>query len=257
MLRRFSIQAKRHLPFVLDYPYITVQAPIDGPCLTDVSWKTFLDTKRFAGKLHEPAQPNASAICAVSATLRTFALAPTTAIIGNKTTCIWAPFLVDTGSRQTYFCKHTRDILRMDISDSVSVLGTPLQWASSSDHFEDINLLGSDVLGSGVLHVDYPKMSMSFNVTKHVSMLGNAIPAWVQQRDASGKAVGRAFEVTPAKNHIDALTKAIKAELEANKSIKIDALSMTIYAPDATSPAKPSLALAETTDEKPFFFVLP
>ncbi len=56
---------------------------------------------------------------------------------------------------------------------------------------------------------------------------------------------------------VDALKDAIKAELEANRSNKTDALSMTIYAPGATTPAKPSLVLAETTDEKPFLFVLP
>lgn len=127
MLRCFTIrslhQSRPNLPFVLDYRHVTLSAPIDDPRLTDVSWKAFLDIRKFTGKLHEPAQQNDAAICAISATLRTFALAPTTAIIRNKATCVWAPFLVDTGSRQTYFCTKTRDILRMDICESVSVLG--------------------------------------------------------------------------------------------------------------------------------------
>lgn len=253
MLRRsFRIQAKRHLPFVLDYPYITVQEPIDSQCLTDVSWKTFVDQKQFAGKLHQPAQPNDSAICAVSPTLRTFALAPTTTMVDKKRTCVWAPFLVDTGSRQTYFCKHTRDMLRMDVADSVSVLGHPVQWGCSSDRFEDINLLGTDVLSNGVLHVDYPEMMMRFDVTKHI--VSQRDGAWVQERDASGKAVDRAMKVFPSMNDVDALAKAIKAELGATE---ISVRHMTIYAPDATSPADPGLALTETTSKKPYFFVLP
>ena len=33
-----------------DCPYV-VPTPIDDPCLADVSLKTFLDTKKFSGKI--------------------------------------------------------------------------------------------------------------------------------------------------------------------------------------------------------------
>ena len=107
----------------------------------------------------------------------------------------------------------------MDISDSVSVLNIPVQWACSSDHFEDINLLGTDVLHYGVLRIDYPKIQMDFNLTrKDIAQSDSNV--WVKY----GTSV---FEVTPAENHVDSLKDAVKAKAAVALAGR-DAFTLTV-----------------------------
>jgi hypothetical protein len=77
---------------------------------------------------------------------------------------------------------------------------------------------------------------------------------WVQQRGADGKA----FEVTPGKNNVNALKKAIKAE-RPNLCANVDAADITVFAPrDPTAAAAPDASLdSDTTAGKPYLFELP
>jgi hypothetical protein len=84
----------------------------------------------------------------------------------------------------------------MDMSTKVSVLGVPISFACSTDHFSDINILGTDVLERGELHINYPAKTMRFVVTQK-TVTGKEV--WVQQCDRSGTPIGSAFEVLPSK----------------------------------------------------------
>ena len=96
--------------------------------------------------------------------------------------------------------------------------------------------------------------------TSSVASVGSGAPAvpavvWVQQRSSAGQLVGVAFMVSPAMNNVDALKDAIKAKAPA--TVKCDAFAISIFAPGATTPAEPDLALSESDAKKPFHFALP
>jgi hypothetical protein len=84
--------------------------------------------------------------------------------------------------------------------------------------------------------------------------------AWVQPHDADGTATGSAFKVTPTSNDIDALKKAIKAEIGAKYPTLI-APDIKIYEWDAAANTakkdavkKQSTPLHATTEETPYTF---
>ena len=102
---------------------------------------------------------------------------------------------------------------------------------------------------------------MEFVVTDGKEAPEAAPAVWVIQLDADGERRGSAFEVTPAKNHVDGLKKAIKAEWDANKEKKADALAMRIYkqGPDGkwVEETRASGRLSSSTEDFPYGFVLP
>lgn len=117
-------------------------------------------------------------------------------------------------------------------------------------------MLGTDVLQQGVLHVDYSKRLMSFNVTAKNIELGTSTSFWVQQRNRAGQPIGPAFMVAPRMNDLDALKDAIKAQAPA--TVTCDAFAIDIHAPGSCEVAKPNLVLAAGSDaEKPYYFILP
>ena len=181
--------------------------------------------------------------------------------IGKK--CLRVPMLVDTGAPSTYL--HTIALNKFfGVGNPVpgefdAYIGTHLLRAkhnpdvSTTTVTGNLNILGMDFLDSAVPDL-LPWLSDRLSAVQKDEL----IPVWVQQRDRSGAPVGPAFEVSPAKNHVDALKDSIKAKLEANdKSLTVNALKMMIYAPGSSEVAKPSLPLSETTDDVPFYFVLP
>merc|ERR1712173_21221 len=74
----------------------------------------------------------------------------------------------------------------------------------SGSHFQDLNLLGTDVLGKGVLHIDYQGELASFKVTSKSAQSTNLF--WV---NLDG---GDFFQAFPLHNNVDALKKAVKQE---------------------------------------------
>ena len=78
---------------------------------------------------------------------------------------------------------------------------------------------------------------------------------WVQLRDSLGALIGQPFKVTPAGSDVDALKKAIKAELGADCTCS--APRITILAPGTTVHAEADLALSETSAKNPYLFLLP
>ena len=83
---------------------------------------------------------------------------------------------------------------------------------------------------------------------------------WVQLLDSKLVPHGSAFEVTPAKNHIDGLKDAIKAKWDANMPEKANALLMRIFKRDAdgrwVEETRASGKLSSNTEDFPYGFVL-
>lgn len=187
MFRR-GLLSLRFRPFVTDLPYHTVMSPIDDTLLTDVSWATITETAQFKELCMKPVSKSVAEpkpICCVSTTLRTLALMPTK----TEHSHLWVPFLVDTGSLRTYICKNTVTATCCDTSSYLLINGVKVNWAMSSNHFEDINLLGTDVLGHGTLYINYSNgnveletFSTSPNPTVVVTGHGHTLPVSPKHR---------------------------------------------------------------------------
>jgi hypothetical protein len=74
---------------------------------------------------------------------------------------VWVPFLVDTGAPSTHFNHETTSLLKLDKADNIRVMGERVTYRKSSHRFEDLNLLGTDVLKSMDLVVKYPSRTVS------------------------------------------------------------------------------------------------
>jgi len=83
--------------------------------------------------------------------------------------------------------------------------GERILLRTSSHHFEDINLLGTDVLGCARLTINCPKKLASLTRTTPDRNTPDAF--WVTLDGAT-------FEVTPSKNNVDALKDAVKAKMQ-------------------------------------------
>ena len=77
----------------------------------------------------------------------------------RATTRLNVPFLVDTGSPQTFLCKDDHEILGIEERDFVYIEDAISKPQISTGPFKDINVLGSDVLRKTSLFVDYSKMT--------------------------------------------------------------------------------------------------
>ena len=234
-----SIQSalfRHHPPLVLDNPVL--MTPVGDVLLTDVTWDNL---KEVFPKTHKPvgSDPIEPILC-LSATNRTLALLPVTrTYLRVKYGPHYVPFLLDTGSPQTFFTTHTIAQLELQKSDRIEVLSKPVIFRQSSGHFDDINLLGMDFLISTKLVLDYPGRVLTLETTQVSSS------TWVQLYDGASP-IGSAFEVTPTKNHIDGLKKAVKAEMpHALKDV--DAATLIVKAQDNDKELDPDTPLAANT----------
>jgi len=197
---------------VVDTPFYIAEdvnkGPIDDVLLSDLSWQTLINMKpiRELGVFQPVKDPKKKFLFVVKETLRTLAMLPVQSRSYNgPTTTLWVPFVVDTGSGRTYFNKATMSVLRMNEPNVVTLVdGVPVDLHESGSHFEDINLLGTDVLGRGVLHIDYPARQTTFNVTAPSTPSSNIF--WV---NLDG---GDFFQAFALQNNVDALKKAVKQE---------------------------------------------
>ena len=126
---------------------------------------------------------------------------------------------MDTASRQTYFNKKTAEKLNLESANLVLVDDVKVRYQISGNHFQDLNLLGTDVLGKGVLHIDYQGELVSFKVTSKSAQSTNIF--WV---NLDG---GDFFKAFPLQNNVDALKKAVKQE-RPNDLMKFDAAKLIV-----------------------------
>jgi hypothetical protein len=254
MLRRCTVsRARCGLPLVLDVPCVPPPDPAVDVLLSDLHWSTLADA--FPGKVHEVVKPSEAPMFKIVAPgIRTVGLLPVRTVVAKeKSAYRWVPFLIDTGAHQSFFTDTSIQALSLDTADHIEIWSDKrVTFSKSSHHFDDINILGTDFLQHCDLHVFYTRRAVELVVSPTPTLTA----VWVQQRDASGKPVGPAFEVSPAKDHVDALKDAIKMKL-GPKFPSLVGPDITIYAPGATTPAEPDLTLAESGAKKPFFFVLP
>ena len=225
---------------------------IDDVLLSDVTWDSL--TSSFPDHLvHSLVKEGEECHFCISPTLRVLALLPVRTKTGSKWSAAkWVPFLVDTGSNATYFCASTRKALEMDVADNFEVLECPLLFHESSGRFEDINLLGTDVMRHCRLEINYTTSKVvleKVGVTADVSF-------WVQQRDTNNNNnVGDPFKVAPQRKDVDDLKDAIKAKLAPKYP--------TLAAPDISvqdskhKKLLPDTPLQANRQENPYLFLLP
>ena len=241
-------------PLVLDVPFVVPSVPADDVLLSDLKWSALKEAFPDE-KVHKPVKPGEEPMFNITTGQRTLALLPVRTVVARqKGEFMWVPFLIDTGSPSTFFTHTTIAELGLGSADHIEIWSDKrVVLRESSHHFDDINLLGTDFLVHCDLHIYYTANRVELVVPATAAL---PVAIWVQQRDRSGAPVGPAFKVSPAVNDVDALKKAIKAELSP-KFPTLFAPEITIYAPDATAPAEPDLALSETDAKKPFHFILP
>ena len=78
---------------------------------------------------------------------------------GTKKKLFNVPFLIDTGSPQTFLCEDDYKILGIEAARNVYIEDVPCRPQISTEHFMDINLLGTDVLKKTSLFVDYTNLT--------------------------------------------------------------------------------------------------
>ena len=227
LLPRSLHQGKLLLPLrrrLVDLPYYIAEdvynGPIDDVLLTDLSWDTITNMKeiRELGVFERVKDPSKK-LLALTNTLRTVGMLPVESRPSKgPSTKLWVPFIVDTGSRQTYFNKKTAEKLNLESANLVLVDDVKVRYQISGNHFQDLNLLGTDVLGKGVLHIDYQGELVSFKVTSK-SAQSNIV--WV---NLDG---GDFFKAFPLQNDVDALKKAVKQE-RPNRLMNFDAAELTV-----------------------------
>ena len=168
-MRRFSanhsmmMRLHNYCRSVLDILFSVDPRPVASVLLSDVSWKALTEALP-RHRLHQACSPKDEPIFTITEALRTMVMMPVTSVTAHEATTKWVPFLVDTGSPNTYFAAPTRAALGLDNCHHLEVLGKRIQMHSSSHHFEEINLLGTDVLKHGTLTINYPSKTASFNV---------------------------------------------------------------------------------------------
>ena len=150
-------------PLVIDAPRKLLAVPVDNVLLADLDWESLV--KYFnKDRVHASAAGDEAPVLAISNTHRLVGLLPVSAKTGSQTTRFLAPFLIGTGSPYTHFTKATADKFKLATVDHITVLGCPILFWPSSSHFDDINLLGTDVLKACKLVIDYPTGVASLEV---------------------------------------------------------------------------------------------
>jgi hypothetical protein len=240
-----------NVPYVLDMPYTLPDVTCDV-LLSDLKWQ---DLAAYFGDLvHQQVNPGEAPKFKISTNRRALALLPVRTVVAMQAKPYqWVPFLIDTGAPRTFFTRKTIDALSLNSSDHIEIMSARVNLSVSSHHYDDINVLGTDFLGSCNLHVYYPRGKIELEV---LDTNDAKPPVWAQQLGADGQA----FKVTPTGNDVDALKKAIKAE-RANLCARVDAAEITIFphgsVPVTTSSLDPAASLDSTTTSKsPYWFKL-
>ena len=187
--------------FVHDVFCMAPLTPVNDTLLNDLDFKK-LSAPFPPHLIHADVAAGSQSMFDMSAQRRILALLPVTRTVLKTYTTKWAPFLVDTGAPRTFFTQQTIDALSLNEADYITVLGEKVSFCTSSGHFTEINLLGTDALGGSSLYVNYPhrKIRIEAVSVQDLSM-------WVRMGGAT-------FEVTPSKNNVDALKDAVKAEMQ-------------------------------------------
>ena len=212
--------------------------PVDAVLLGDLSGKD-IEAIFGAASYAEWIEGN-QPIVKSTQTHRVVALMPVYTMTARKTTrCIGVPFLVDTGSPSTFFEPTKAVELGYDVVDYVVVLDQKVNYVASSGHYSDINLLGSNVLQNTRLIVDYPNKTGSIERLMSLIMTTSY---WVRYATA-------VFEVAPAKNTVDSLKKAVKAEWDAsNPGNVLNMFKLTVKDYEGNV-LRPSAPLKTNTEE--------
>ncbi|OLP79948.1 hypothetical protein AK812_SmicGene39700 [Symbiodinium microadriaticum] len=104
----------------------------------------------------------------------------------------FVPFLLDTGSPQTFLCKDDYDKLGIGDARNTYIEGKFANPCISSGHFEDINLLGTDVLRKTNLFVDYQAGKLHLGFFDQGARSTSSI-VWVRELIRKGRGSGRWF----------------------------------------------------------------
>lgn len=72
--------------------------------------------------------------------------------------------MVDCGSPHTFFTEDTANALKLDTADHIGVLEKRVPFHKSSDHFHEINVLGTDFIRYGKLTLNYANDEVSFTL---------------------------------------------------------------------------------------------
>jgi hypothetical protein len=195
---------------------------------TNLGWKDFA-VYLPADRIHTEVASNEVPAFALTEHMHALALLPVVRTLadGSGRKSAWAPFLVDTGASATYFNHKTAERLQLGTPGSIiRVMGQQVTLHNSSHHFEDLNLLGTDVLKSTDLLIQYPSRTVSITRSQ-APVVGSSF--WVTM---NGKNV---FKVTPVENEVFALKEAVKAKLESQTRDNIvDVLAMQVKKHDGT-----------------------
>ena len=145
-------------PLVLDVVHYVPRFPVDEVLLTDLQHSDLVSPfGDWAMKQDTGEEPPVRAD--VSQGLRLLVLLRLTVekASGYKSSkeTFFVPFLVDTGSPRTFLCEADYEKLGIGNAKNTYIEGSFAQPEKSSGHFEDINLLGTDVLRKTNLFVDY------------------------------------------------------------------------------------------------------
>jgi hypothetical protein len=220
--------------------------PLYDHLLSDVSWDIL--TRYFPKKrLHAVVKDGEEPLFIVTRRLRTLAMLPVERKIQRTATTFWVPFLVDTGSPDTFFTQATIDALRLDSAAHQSVFGERIRLRTSSRGFSDINLLGTDVLDCACLVIDYPKKLAS--LTRATDAPANTF--WVRVGDTV------VTTVTPHRNDIDALKTSVKVKLESwDRDLIVNPLKMTVKKHDGSTCHDMGAALETNWEETAYEITL-
>lgn len=223
MLRRsLTHHLRRAQPYVIDMPCVPPPDPAADVLLSDLTWSNLENA--FPGKVHAPVAASDSPQFQILATgLRAVGLLPVRTIVAKKPSVArWVPFLIDTGSHQTFFNDQSIKALALDVADHIEIFSSRVNLARSSHHFDDINLLGTDFLRYCELRVNYPAGAVQLDVIR--------IPSQLEFIVTDGTV---ALRVKPEHPDIMSLKDAIKAKC-AIRFERIDASEIIIKHPDGT-----------------------
>ena len=147
-------------PLVLDAVHIVPPLPVDDVLLTDLShsdlsrpfgiWAMAEDTDQSPPQTRVEITAGQRLLVLLRVTVETPAKGYSTT---KKTFNV--PFLLDTGSPQSFMCQEDYNKLGLDSARNVYIEGCAVNVRKSTEHFEDINLLGTDVLRKTSLLVNY------------------------------------------------------------------------------------------------------
>ncbi|CAE7225335.1 unnamed protein product [Symbiodinium sp. CCMP2592] len=257
-------------PLVLDVVHYVPRFPVDEVLLTDLQHSDLVSPfGNWAMKQDTGEEPPVRAD--ISQGLRLLVLLRVTVekASGYKSSkkTFFVPFLVDTGCPQTFLCKADYEKLGIGNANNTYIEGSFAQPYESVGHFEDINLLGTDVLRKTNLFVDYQAGKLHLGFFEQGTTSTSSV-FWVRELIRKDKQLtvddgeefeptGNAFQVKGAFANLDDLKEGIKNKAELSiPSFKIDIYSQEDdrnWVKEETM----SASLRDTTESDCYGFTLP